>query len=60
MRSIYSFIYSFFIYNMAQILKYSGGGTSPKPIKVGSKYYTKEQLMTDLYGDKLDEYIKED
>ena len=58
MRSIYSFIYSFFIYNMAQILKYSGGGTSPKPIKIGSKYYTKEQLMTDLYGDKLDEYIK--
>lgn len=58
MRSIYSFIYSFLIYNMAQILKYSGGGTSPKPIKVGSKYYTKEQLMTDLYGDKLDEYIK--
>ena len=58
MRSIYSFIYSFFIYNMAQILKYSGGGTSPKPIKVGSKYYTKEQLMADLYGDKLDEYIK--
>lgn len=58
MRSIYSFIYSFFIYNMAQILKYSSGGTSPKPIKIGSKYYTKEQLMTDLYGDKLDEYIK--
>ena len=58
MRSIYLFIYSFFIYNMAQILKYSGGGTSPKPIKIGSKYYTKEQLMTDLYGDKLDEYIK--
>ena len=58
MRSIYSFIYSFFIYNMAQILKYSGGGTSPKPIKIGGKYYTKEQLMTDLYGDKLDEYIK--
>ena len=58
MRSIYSFIYSFFIYNMAQILKYSGGGTSPKPIKIGSKYYTKEQLTADLYGDKLDEYIK--
>lgn len=58
MRSIYLFIYSFFIYNMAQILKYSGGGTSPKPIKIGSKYYTKEQLTTDLYGDKLDEYIK--
>ena len=58
MRSIYSFIYSFFIYNMAQILKYSSGGTSPKPIKIGSKYYTKEQLKSDLYGDKLDEYIK--
>ena len=58
MRSIYSFIYSFFIYNMAQILKYSSGGTSPKPIKIGNKYYTKEQLKSDLYGDKLDEYIK--
>ena len=43
---------------MAQILKYSSGGTSPKPIKIGSKYYTKEQLKSDLYGDKLDEYIK--
>lgn len=43
---------------MAQVLKYSGGGNAPKPIKVGDNYYTATQLKTDLYGDKLDEYIK--
>lgn len=43
---------------MAQVLKYQGGGNAPKPIKVGDNYYTATQLKSDLYGDKLDEYIK--
>ena len=43
---------------MAQVLKYQAGGTAPKPIKVGNSYYTADQLKKELYGSKLDDYIK--
>lgn len=43
---------------MAQVLKYQAGGTAPKPIKVGNSYYTADQLKQELYGSKLDDYIK--
>lgn len=43
---------------MAQVLKYQAGGTAPKPIKVGNSYYTADQLKRELYGSKLDDYIK--
>lgn len=43
---------------MAQVLKYQAGGTTPKPIKVGNSYYTADQLKKELYGSKLDDYIK--